>query len=970
MSMEVGRIDLGLDINQKSFNRQMYGIAGGAEKSTKSAFGGLGTKIGFSLGIAAAASFAKSCLDLGSSLTEVQNVVDTTFTSMSGNVNDFATNAMEQFGLSETVAKKYTGTLGAMSKSMGFSEQAALSMAEGVTGLSGDVASFYNLSSDEAYTKLKSIWTGETESLKELGVIMTQTNLDQYAMNNGFGKTTSSMDEQTKTMLRYQYVTSALAAAQGDFAKTSDSWANQVRVLSLRFDSLKATLGQGFINLLTPIIQGLNNLIGKLQGAADAFKSFTELVTGKTIETSTGAIATNALDATSNILGMGDAAETSAKKAAKSLAGFDELNLLGSKDSSSGNTSSGSGTTDTATTGSTTVSDADNSMLKAFEGFKEKIQPTIDALENLKGALKPIGEFVFSNVKSFYKDFLVPVGTWVLGEGLPGLIDAFTDLLSDIDWPNLSDAFERFNKAIAPLASAVGRGLVNFVKDLAGVLKPVLATTVDLLADALDSMSGILENIDPKRMEDVGYALGIFGTGLAAIKITSGLPAFLISLGLGFDSIMAGLSNLAYLNPVALPALFDLLGLDEWSEELYNKLPDWIRGLWEGFWGIIEGSIQLLIDGVKLLFNFDMAREFFDGMIEAFTDAWDKISNGKTEDDGIVGIGKDILLGIGKGFIGSLTMLVEPINDLFAFLWKTLCDVFGIASPAKELKPIGKYILLGILEGFKDTFTSWWTSISSWGTTTKEKFNTWAGGIWSGIKGNFTNAPTWFKTQFDSAWINIKTSFSEVKSWFQSKYNDITGIFSGIPTWFKNKFTEAWTNVKNVFSTGGKIFDGIKDGIAETFKTVVNGLINGINRIIKSPFEKINSMLNTIRDVSVLGVKPFKALWSNNPLSIPQIPALANGGYVGANQPQLAMIGDNKREGEIVSPESKFQEMLNAAAQLSGGGITEEILYRVMSRVFRENQLMLVPDANGLFKIVKIESDEYRKSTGKPAFGY
>jgi hypothetical protein len=146
-----------------------------------------------------------------------------------------------------------------------------------------------------------------------------------------------------------------------------------------------------------------------------------------------------------------------------------------------------------------------------------------------------------------------------------------------------------------------------------------------------------------------------------------------------------------------------------------------------------------------------------------------------------------------------------------------------------------------------------------------------------------------------------------------------------------------------VFSSGGKIFDGIKDGIAETFKTVVNGLIDGIN---KTPFDKINSMLNTIRDVSVLGITPFKKLWSSNPLPIPKIPALANGGYVGANQPQLAMIGDNKREGEIVAPESKLRQLALEAVRMAGasGGLTEEALYRVMSRVFREFMHFYISD--------------------------
>ena len=154
-------------------------------------------------------------------------------------------------------------------------------MATALTGLTGDVASFYNLSQEEAYTKLKSVFTGETESLKELGVVMTQSALDQYALANGFGKTTNKMTEQEKVALRLQFVQNQLSAASGDFARTSDSWANQVRIFQLRLQSLKATIGQGLINLFTPIIKAINVFLERLSTATTAFKNFTETVMGK-----------------------------------------------------------------------------------------------------------------------------------------------------------------------------------------------------------------------------------------------------------------------------------------------------------------------------------------------------------------------------------------------------------------------------------------------------------------------------------------------------------------------------------------------------------------------------------------------------------------------------------------------------------------------------------------------------------------
>ena len=112
---------------------------------------------------------------------------------------------------------------------------------------------------------LKSVFTGETETLKELGVVMTQNALDQYALANGYGITTAKMSEQEKVALRYNFVLQQLSLAQGDFAKTSDSWANQVRVMQLRFESFKATMGQGLINIFLPVIKVINVVIERLQ---------------------------------------------------------------------------------------------------------------------------------------------------------------------------------------------------------------------------------------------------------------------------------------------------------------------------------------------------------------------------------------------------------------------------------------------------------------------------------------------------------------------------------------------------------------------------------------------------------------------------------------------------------------------------------------------------------------------------------
>lgn len=226
MATSVGQIGLDLVVNKNQFESQMKGISGIAKKA--------GAALAAAFGVKQLISFGKQCMELGSDLTEVQNVVDVTFPNMTAQVDKFAKSAAQSFGLSETMAKKYTGTFGSMAKAFGFTEQQAYDMGSSLTGLAGDVASFYNISQDEAYTKLKSVFTGETESLKDLGVVMTQTALDSYALSNGFGKTTAQMSEAEKVSLRFAFVQKQLSAATGDFARTSDSWANQIRIMKLQ----------------------------------------------------------------------------------------------------------------------------------------------------------------------------------------------------------------------------------------------------------------------------------------------------------------------------------------------------------------------------------------------------------------------------------------------------------------------------------------------------------------------------------------------------------------------------------------------------------------------------------------------------------------------------------------------------------------------------------------------------------------
>ena len=376
-------------------------------------------------GTAAVVSFGKESIELGSDLAEVQNVVDVTFSHMSASVDDWAKSAQNAYGLSENMAKKYVGTFGSMAEAFGFTEQQAFDMSTSLTALTGDVASFYNITQDEAYTKLKSVFSGETETLKDLGVVMTQNALDNYAMANGWGKTTSAMTEAEKVTLRYNFVLGQLSNATGDFARTQNSWANQTRILQLQFDSIKATIGQGLINVFTPLLNCINQFISRLSVAAQKFKDFTAQVFG--YSTATSNATSSAVSDMSDLASQADSSTSEIEKTSeaaedlqKNLAGFDELNVM----------------SDTSDNSSDTNTQASSSEIKSMQNALEQSmldsdRRTSKTIDNIVNSLDKVKTACVTIKNSWEKVWNNGTGEKVLGN-INSLINSFVSTIGDI----------------------------------------------------------------------------------------------------------------------------------------------------------------------------------------------------------------------------------------------------------------------------------------------------------------------------------------------------------------------------------------------------------------------------------------------------------------------------------------------------------------------------------------------------------
>lgn len=233
----------------------------------------LSTKLTLPLAIAGGAA-----IKLASDFEESLNKVDVAFGSSQKAVRDFAQTSLTQFGIAEGSALDMAALFGDMATSMGMSQQAAASMSTELVGLAGDLASFKNIDIEQATTALAGVFTGETESLKRLGIVMTEVNLQQFAMEKGLDKSVKKMTQAEKVALRYEFIMSKTANAQGDFSRTSDGAANQMRIFQESLKELGVSFGQILLPAFTKLVTKLNEIIQGFNDTSPEVKGFITVI--------------------------------------------------------------------------------------------------------------------------------------------------------------------------------------------------------------------------------------------------------------------------------------------------------------------------------------------------------------------------------------------------------------------------------------------------------------------------------------------------------------------------------------------------------------------------------------------------------------------------------------------------------------------------------------------------------------------
>lgn len=700
---------------------------------------------------------------------------------------------------------------------------------------------------------------------------MTQSALDQYALANGYGKTTSEMTEQEKVALRLAFVQKQLSAASGDFIRTSDSWANQVRVMQLQLQSLKATVGQGLINIFTPVLKVINILLGKLATLANAFKSFTELITGKkssgqTSGSGAGLAGTDTIADTADQYGQAaDNAEkladankdnaTATKKANKEtknyLSSLDEVHKVSSTGSSASSTPSGSGTGGTGSGGGgipSSVSSVDYGNLAEGETALDKISDSAKKLADL--------------LKKLWKPFQ----------------DAWKK-----EGKNTIDAANIALSGISNLAKSVGKSLVEVWTNGTGttMLTTMLQIAQNVLITIGNIASGFADawnknNVGTQIIQNIADALV---TVLQFIeRIASATATW--AANLNFYPLLESISNLTSTFAPILESIGNVL-----SGIYTNVILPMLK------W-VIETGLPTVINLIYGLLDFFAQHQ---SIIEAFGAAL------------IGAFAAAKIAGLASRIAGSITTVASFIKGLIALMTGSGGIIGGIKAIATAIGPGGIFIVavtaciaIGVL-----LYKNW------------DKIKEVAGAVWS-----------WIKDKTRSFVDGIKSKLNDLAE-------KIVSIWNGIKSSAKEKWNAIWSTIKEVVKkiVGGivdkfksardkvvDVFEGIKNKVKEIFNKVI-GIVNGAIGTVNGAISGIESALSfgPWKVPTPFGSKTigFSASFPR----VPTIPYLAKGAVIPPRSEFLAVLGDQKQGNNIETPEALLRKIVReeSGGQQSGG---------------------------------------------------
>ena len=542
-------------------------------------------------------------------------------------------------------------------------------------------------------------------------------------------------------------------------------------------------------------------------------------------------------------------------------------------------------------------------ITKSLSDWSSKLDftPILTAFERMTKALKPLGDKLGSGLELLFKNVLQPLGKWALEEAIPAALDGIAGALGLLNsvLDSLKPAGEwLWKNLLEPMGKWVGTALVDDLRGISDALKTVndvLSGTSQLNPkEIFDNLMGGISRFNPlKPMMDLGKAIvdGII-EGIKSRDIMAGVRA-------AFESFLASVKDFFGIHSPS--TVFAEIG-----DYLIKGLLNGIVGGWSG---LIE-SIQDLPGQLTELFRsgYQGIQNIFSGIGDWFSERWGDITRA--------------LNGVPGWFSEKFTSARTKVSESFQSIGSWFSERYTDVTTAFKNSPTW----------FKNTFNDAYKKL----TGVIQPIGGWFSNRYQDVQNAFKDSPIWFQSTFQSAYDNLTTAVSPIGGWFSDRYVDVQKAFEKSPEWFKTTFESVTSNVQTVFNglidfinkdfTEGwttawngvkEIFRGVFNGVVGLLESAMNFVVDGINKVLSG----LDAIADAVGDVIGLdlNIKPIPGI---------HLDRLAQGGYVGANQPQLAMIGDNRHYGEIVAPEDKMQAMVDKAVAMAArpDGMSEQYL--------------------------------------------
>ena len=739
------------------------------------------------------ARLGKEAISLASDLIEVQNVVDVAFGEMAYKIEDFSKSAIDNFGLSELSAKSMASTFMAMANGMKQGLNVASDMAVQMTGRLADIMSFYNKSLSEVDTIGRAVYSGETEPLKAIGVIMTETQLQIKATSMGYSELYKNMLPADKLLVRQAYFLETTNQAAGDFVRTQSSWANQTRILSERWKQFLSLIGGRLIQVLTPVVTLLNNILSSAITVGNALAKVFGWETS--VASSTGAVASNVADTVDSQDELTNSAKETNKALKEQLAFFDDINVQASDSASSSGSggSSGGVSSGGGAIGSSTVS-------KTEEQLSSLEKKMLDFLQNIKSAWGT-ADFTFLGV--------------AFGESV-------NKMLSSINWDILQENVYKVGKSIATFLNG---SIMSIDWNLIG------KTIAEGLNTAIALADGFIQNFNFSKF---GKAIG------------SGINGFFKNAD--WKKLFKNVSDLANGILISLSDALNEIDFEMIGKQIADGLEqvDWektFQNLGKVISAALGGSIDLL-EGIR---ESSEKSKMDDSWLQQQlpTTLWDWISLGAAT------VGLDINYTFNQQ--DKIDALNQSVSDIAV---NSESATTGLSNMNDKIKNMNPMVDLGVkydengwntaLVGLSDSISVWWngTVVTWWNESivsffetyvapwfTAEKWTEIGYGIGVGLKESWNN--------FVDYWEN-----SAIAKWWSES----------VEPWFSvEKWKSLGDNMKNGMLLGFKVILPavivIMNAIISSFEGMINMAVAGINSLV----DKFNNLPSALRLGTTMG---------------------------------------------------------------------------------------------------------------------